>query len=145
MNPLWIVVRKRNLGQLSLKLVLKNIPTVPNPSMKQYGFLWTLSSLNVTTQYLDWSCWRGSGQISWVCENGPSCWLDFPRRAQLTEPGWCNQFPPPGPRERRLDWWCWPPGWIAACGHPASWDWKRDTEQNGAMTGYMDSLVIEQP
>ena len=71
-------------------------------------------------QYLGWSCWTGSGRTSWGCENAPSCWPGSPRRDRSTGPGWCSLSPPPGPKGRRSDWWCSPPGWIAACVRPAS-------------------------
>lgn len=104
-------------------LVLIHLPTWPRPPR-----LWSsLQFVDAGTcpdpaqwGHLDWSCWKGSGLTSWGYENGPSCWLGFPHRDQLTGPGWCSLSLPPGPKGHRSGWWCWLPEWIVACVLPAS-------------------------
>lgn len=56
-----------------------------------------------------WASWRGPARSVGCCR---PCWCSARER--------CTPCPHPGPTVHRSAWWCSPPGWTSACGHPSS-------------------------
>ena len=107
-------------GYVFLNLRKHNRPLVIVPWTQTETATLTLMRLRLTSTLVG-AVGREAVGTSWGCENAPSCWPGSPRRGRWTGPGWCSSVSSSrSPKGRRSDWWCSPPGWIAACVRPAS-------------------------